>query len=169
MRDDAGRLHEADVIVWGTGFAATDFLHGIDVVAPDGRQLADVWADGARAHLGLTVPGFPNLFTVYGPNTNLGGSSIIGMLEAQAGYVAQVAAGLAAGRARAVAPRESVWDDYDSEMQRRLLASAWATCESWYTDGDRITTNWPGLVEEYRARLAEVDWDELEDLAPAGG
>ena len=62
-----------------------------------------------------------------------------------------------------------MWDDYDSEMQRRLLASAWATCESWYTDGDRITTNWPGLVEEYRARLAEVDWDELEDLAPAGG
>ena len=165
VRDETGRLHEADVIIWGTGFAATDFLRGIDVVGADGTRLADVWSDGARAHLGLTVPGFPNFFTIYGPNTNLGGSSIVGMLEAQADYVAQVAAGIRDGHHRAVAPRPEVWDSYDREVQQRLGGTAWAGCDSWYTDGRRITTNWPGLVQEYRDRLATVDWDDLEEVS----
>ncbi len=163
--DATGRLHEVDVIVWGTGFAATDFLRGMKVSAPDGRSLDEVWADGARAHLGLTVPGFPNFFTIYGPNTNLGGSSIIGMLEAQADYVSQVVAAIREGRHRAVAPRPEVWDDFDREVQRRLATSAWAGCDSWYTDGRRITTNWPGLVQEYRDRVAQVDWSELEEVS----
>lgn len=165
VRDAMGRLHEVDVIVWGTGFAATDFLRGMEVTAPDGRALDEVWADGARAHLGLTVPGFPNFFTIYGPNTNLGGSSIIGMLEAQADYVAQVAVALREGHHRAVAPRPEVWDGFDREVQQRLSASAWAGCDSWYTDGRRITTNWPGLVQDYKDRLAHVDWSELEEVS----
>lgn len=164
VRAGDGTLHEADVLVWGTGFAATDFLRGLDVVAPDGTRLGDVWADGARAHLGMGVPGFPNLFSIYGPNTNLGGSSIIAMMEAQAGYVAQVARRLAEGRARAVAPRAEVWEAFDAEMQSRLGESVWAGCTSWYTDGPRITTNWPGLVAEYQRRTATVDWSELEEV-----
>lgn len=165
VRSTDGELHEVDVIIWGTGFAATDFLRGLSVVGPTGRRLDEVWADGARAHLGLTVPGFPNFFTIYGPNTNLGGSSIVGMLEAQADYVAQVCAGLRSGSRRAVAPRPEVWDAYDREVQQRLGGTAWVGCDSWYTDGQRITTNWPGLVQEYRDRLARVDWDELEEVS----
>jgi cation diffusion facilitator CzcD-associated flavoprotein CzcO len=168
VRTRDGRLHPADVLVWGTGFAATDFLGGIEVTGVDGRRLADEWKDGARAHLGMAVAGFPNLFLLYGPNTNLGGSSIIGMLEAQAGYVTQVASAVADGRIRAVAPRREVYDGYDREMQQRLATTAWAGCSSWYTDGPRITTNWPGLVREYRDRTAEVDWSQLEELAGAG-
>jgi hypothetical protein len=164
---DDGRFHEADVLIWGTGFAATDFLAGVDVRGVDGSTLQEVWADGARAHLGLTMPGFPNLFCIYGPNTNLGGSSIIGMLEAQAGWIAQVARGIADGRARRVAVRREVAEAYDREMQARLSTSAWAGCDSWYRDGARITTNWPGLVTEYKQRTARVAWDELEELAPA--
>ncbi|WP_127480624.1 flavin-containing monooxygenase [Nocardioides pantholopis] len=162
VRTADGRLHEADVLIWGTGFAATDFLGSLEVTGPGGASLRRAWADGARAHLGLSVPGFPNLFCLYGPNTNLGGSSIIAMLEAQAEYVAEVAAAIAAGRARLVGVRPAVYDDYDREMQTRLSRSAFAGCESWYVDGERITTNWPGLVAEYRARLARVDWSELE-------
>ena len=165
VRDETGTLHEADVIIWGTGFAATDFLRGLSITGTRGRRLDEVWADGARAHLGLTVPGFPNFFTIYGPNTNLGGSSIIGMLEAQADYVAQVAAGLRDGTHRAVAPRREVWDAYDREVQSRLAGTAWVGCDSWYTDGRRITTNWPGLVQEYKDRLATVDWSELEEVS----
>jgi cation diffusion facilitator CzcD-associated flavoprotein CzcO len=162
VRTDDGRLHEADVLIWGTGFAATDFLAGIDVCGVGGVRLRDVWADGARAHLGLAVPGFPNLFVVYGPNTNLGGSSIIGMLEAQAGWIAQVARRIQDGHADRVAVRRSVWEAYDAEMQDRLTNSVWSGCDSWYRDGRRITTNWPGLVAEYRRRTATVDWSELE-------
>ena len=115
-------------------------------------------------HLGLTVPGFPNLFSVYGPNTNLGGSSIIGMLEAQAGWIAQVARRIDAGQASRVAVRREVWAAYDEEMQGRLGSGIWSGCDSWYRDGERITTNWPGLVAEYKRRTATVDWSDLEEV-----
>ena len=165
IRTADGRLHEADVIIWGTGFAATEFLGTMRVTGVDGADLHDQWKDGARAHLGITVPDFPNLFLVYGPNTNLGGSSIIGMMEAQAGWIAQVAKRIADGQARLVAARPEVYDAYDREMQSRLSGSAWSGCSSWYVDGPRITTNWPGLVAEYQERLATVDWSELEEHA----
>jgi cation diffusion facilitator CzcD-associated flavoprotein CzcO len=165
IRTSDGRLHEVDVLIWGTGFAATQFLAPMRVTGIDGADLHDQWTDGARAHLGITAPGFPNLFFVYGPNTNLGGSSIIGMMEAQAGWIAQVARRIAAGGARLVAARPDVYDAYDSEMQVRLGDSVWSDCSSWYIDGPRITTNWPGLVAEYQDRLQTVDWSELEDYA----
>ncbi|GAA4694550.1 NAD(P)/FAD-dependent oxidoreductase [Nocardioides conyzicola] len=164
VRTADGHLHEADVLVWGTGFAAKDYLGTIDVRGVDGVALRDVWAGGARAHLGLAVPGFPNLFCVYGPNTNLGGSSIIQMLEAQAGWIAQVARGIADGRGPALAVRPEVWAAYDEEMQSRLGSGIWSRCDSWYRDGARITTNWPGEVAEYQQRLATVDWADLEQV-----
>jgi cation diffusion facilitator CzcD-associated flavoprotein CzcO len=169
LRTADGRLHEADVLIWGTGFAGSHFLAGIEVHGVDGVALRDVWSDGASAHLGITVPGFPNLFCVYGPNTNLGGSSIVIMLEAQAGWIAQVARRIAGGDAHRVAVRRDVAEAYDREMQERLSTSAWAGCDSWYHDGTRITTNWPGQVVEYQQRTATVDWSELEEVAPTGG
>ena len=162
VRTADGTLHEADVLIWGTGFAATEFLAPMQVTGRDGRDLHAEWADGARAHLGLASPGFPNLFFVYGPNTNLGGSSIIGMMEAQAAWIAEVVRRLADRGARTVEVRADVARDFDAEMQSRLGDSAWAGCDSWYVDGGRITTNWPGRVAEYQQRTAEVDWDELE-------
>ena len=162
MRTSDGRLHDADVLIWGTGFAATDFLRTIRVVGRDGVELHDVWREGATAYLGVGVPGFPNLFCIYGPNTNLGGSSIIGMMEAQAGWIAQVARRIADTDHRTFEVRRDVAERYDQEMQTRLSRSAWAPCDNWYRDGGRITTNWPGLVSEYKDRLAQVDWSALE-------
>src|SRR5665213_656958 len=82
-----GSEHPADVIVLATGFRATDYLHGLEVRGSTGRRLRDVWRDQASAYLGMTVPGMPNFFILYGPNTNQGGNSIIFILEAQARYV----------------------------------------------------------------------------------
>jgi len=161
VRDANGVLHEADVLIWGTGFAATDFLSGIDVTGREGRTLAESWRDGARAYRGVAIAGFPNFFCIYGPNTNLGGSSIIGMMEAQAGWIAAVVARLQGGSAT-VEVTQAAYDTYDAEMQSRLQNSVWSTCSSWYRDGDRITTNWPGQVGEYQGRLAAVDWSDLE-------
>ncbi len=161
VRTDDGTLHEADVVIWGTGFAATGFLAGIEVTGDQGTDLHAFWKDGAHAHLGLTVPGFPNFFCVYGPNTNLGGSSIIAMMEAQAGYIAESVTRLRAG-ARKIEVRPEVAEAYDREMQQRLRDSAWNGCDSWYVDGPRITTNWPGRVAEFQERTAEVDWSDLD-------
>ncbi len=165
VRTADGRLHEADVIVYGTGFAATEFLAPMRIRGIGGVDLREVWTDGARAHLGMTVPGFPQMFCIYGPNTNLGGSSIIGMMEPQAEYVAQVASALAEGRVRCVDVRPEVAERFDEEMQDRLRDSVWAGCDNWYrTEGGRVSTNWPGLVKEYQQRTAEVDWSDFRDL-----
>ena len=125
-------------------------------------------ADGARAHLGISVPGFPNLFCVYGPNTNLGGSSIINMMEAQAGYIGQVASRIADGGAargrRAPGGRPRPTTPRCRAGSRRASGRA---ATRWYRDGGRITTNWPGLVAEYQRRTATVDWSELRARASA--
>ena len=117
--------------------------------------------DGARAYLGITVPGFPNLFCVYGPNTNLGGSSIIGMLEAQAGWVAQAVRAVADGARLEV--RREVADAYDREMQERGGRQRLGRLRQLVPrDGGRITTNWPGLVAEYVDRTARLDPADFE-------
>lgn len=146
-----GALHEADVLVYGTGFRTTDFLATLEIHGPAGA-LSDVWADGASAYLGMTVPRFPNMFIMYGPNTNLGSGSIVYMLERQARYIRQ-AVELLAGTASTLDVRPDVARRYDAELRRRLAGTAWTGCHSWYrTDEGRITNNWPGLVTEYSRR-----------------
>ncbi len=101
VRGRDGVEHEVDVIIYGTGFAATEFLAPMEISGVGGASLQERWKGGARAYLGLCVPDFPNLFVVYGPNTNLGGSSIIGMLEAGLGrHRLAAAAHRARGRPR---------------------------------------------------------------------
>ncbi len=83
-----GRRCPADVLIYATGFhTAIDFLSHITIAGVDGRKLADQWRTGAKAYLGMTVPGFPNCFLLYGPNTNLGHNSILFMVERQVSYV----------------------------------------------------------------------------------
>jgi cation diffusion facilitator CzcD-associated flavoprotein CzcO len=150
-----GTFHPADVIVYGTGFRATEFLAPVEVTGR-GTTLAETWAEGAHAYLGMTVPRFPNLFLVYGPNTNLGGSSILSMIECQTGYLGQLVDRLIGGDLDVAEVREEVAERYDREVQDALAGSVWAAgCSSWYREpGGRITTNWPGTVQEYRERTA---------------
>ena len=168
IRSADGALHEADVIIYGTGFRATEFLRPMRIVGRNGQDLHEEWADGAHGYLGMTVPGFPNFFMVYGPNTNLGGSSILSMIECQTGYLGQAAAALADGSVRRVEVRREVSDRYDHEMQERLSESVWTSgCASWYqTPGGRVTTNWPGQVKEYRERTETFEPADYHCLEP---
>ena len=167
IRTADGTLHELDVVILGTGFAATEFLAPMEITGRGGRRLAEAWEGGARAHLGITVPDFPGFYVLYGPNTNLGGSSIIGMLEAQAGYVVRAVLESVARRAPLVVRADRA-AAYDEEMQRRLDSSVWSSCTSWYREpGGRITTNWPGTVAEYQQRTAAFDPADFETVAVA--
>ena len=151
----------ADVVIYGTGFAATEFLAPLRVTGRGGVDLHDDrWKAGAHAYLGLCVPEFPNLFVLYGPNTNLGGSSIINMLESQSEAITTLLRHAESTGADTVAVRPEAEQAYDEEIQARLADSVWAGCASWYReDGGRITTNWPGTVAEYKQRCAELDLD----------
>jgi cation diffusion facilitator CzcD-associated flavoprotein CzcO len=159
IRTEDGALHVADVIIYGTGFLATEFLRPMRITGRDGRDLHEEWSSGAQAYLGMTVQHFPNFFIVYGPNTNLGGSSILSMIECQTGYLGQAAETLADGSTTRVEVRAEVAERYDHEIQERLSKSVWTSgCASWYqTPGGRVTTNWPGQVREYRERTATFE------------
>jgi cation diffusion facilitator CzcD-associated flavoprotein CzcO len=164
-----GVERKVDAIVWGTGFRADEPIVPMQVHGRGGRELQEAWSGGAQAHLGLTVAGFPNLFLMYGPNTNLGVGSIIVMLEAQAGYVVS-ALGLLAGGRRALDVRPEVQERSTAAVQERLDGSVYTHCTSWYRkDGTgRVTGNWPGFMLEYVRSVAQADAAEYEQLtAPA--
>ncbi|RNL78840.1 flavin-containing monooxygenase [Nocardioides marmorisolisilvae] len=166
VRTADGVVHPCDVIIYGTGFAATEFLAPMKITGSHGADLNEVWAEGARAYLGICLPGFPNFGIVYGPNTNLGGSSIINMMESQSAFIRQLVEVAAA--TGSVAVREDAASTFDTEVQQRLAASVWGGCSSWYRDeGGRVTTNWPGTVVEYKARTETLDLADFEVAAPA--
>ncbi len=158
IRTVDGTVHEVDVIVYGTGFAATDLLASITVRGLNGRSLSEAWKEGARAHLGITVPGFPNLFLMYGPNTNLGGGSIIYMLESQARYIRSAVQFLLARPDHYLDVRTEAEQRWDDEVQSRLTRSVWTRCSSWYRNAQgRVVSNWPGRTSEYRWRTRRLD------------
>jgi cation diffusion facilitator CzcD-associated flavoprotein CzcO len=162
-----GAAHECDLLVYATGFAATEFLTPMRVTGRDGRRLEDEWRDGARAHLGIAVPGFPNMFLMYGPNTNTGNTSVVYFHEAQARYIVQAVRAIAAAGPLEV--RAEVAAAFDAEMQRRLSGSVWSGCTSWYrTEAGRVVTNWPGQAAEYAARTARLDRADYRAGGAAG-
>jgi cyclohexanone monooxygenase len=147
-----GRQHEVDVIIYGTGFAATDFLAPMSIQGRGGRDLNDAWREGADAYLGMTVPGFPNFFMLYGPNTNLGHNSIIYMLESQVQHVMRCRQAMRAADASSIEVEPGAHRRFNSRLQRRLAGTVWQGCSSWYLDRHgRNSANWPGFTFSYRA------------------
>jgi cation diffusion facilitator CzcD-associated flavoprotein CzcO len=154
----SGTEHVLDCVIWATGFKTTDFMFPMRVTGGDGVELHEYWSGGAHAHLGMCVPGFPNMFVMYGPNTNTSGGSIIVYLEAQAGYIRQALEQLSARRAGAIEVRVEVEAASDRELQARFAGTAWTQCDSWYRDENgRIVTNWPGYMRDYLERTAHLD------------
>jgi len=159
-----GSEREVDAIVLGTGFQAHDFLAPMAIRGRAGRDLNDAWREGAEAYLGLAVSGFPNMFLLYGPNTNLGAGSIIVMLESQIGYVIEAIGELRRRGARWMDVRGDVHLAFNEEVQRRLDGSVWtAGCSSWYrNESGKVTNNWVGFVTEYRRRTRRPDPADFE-------
>jgi cation diffusion facilitator CzcD-associated flavoprotein CzcO len=162
IRTVDGSSHSADVIIYATGFHTTEFLGPMKVLGRGGRNLRDTWNSGARAYLGMAVPGFPNMFLMYGPNTNLGCGSILYMLERQARYIRQAVQLLTSG-VSTMDISSAIADRFDAEVQHRLSRSVWSRCASWYRDpGGRISTNWPGLVTEYHRRTRTLNLSDYQ-------
>ncbi|WP_051767320.1 flavin-containing monooxygenase [Streptomyces sp. NRRL S-37] len=157
-----GVHREVDTIVYATGFRTTEFLAPMTVTGRGGLALREVWRGGARAYLGIHVPGFPNLFLMYGPNTNLGHNSVILTLEAQAVHVARCVALLASRAAAGVRGMEATEQALDA-WQRRVdegsAGTVWTgSCTSWFKTGDGVlTNNWPYRTTHYQRMTARPD------------
>ena len=161
------RKRAVDVIVLGTGFRVGEYLSAIDIRGRDGAELNETWRRSLRTYLGITVAGFPNLFLLMGPNTALGHSSMIFMIEAQARYAVQAIRALRDRGLRSLDVRRDVQDAFHALLRRRLRGSAWeAGCTSWYrTPGGELVL-WPGFTFDYWWRTRRLDLADY-DVRPS--
>ena len=160
-----GVHHELDVIVFGTGFKAADFLSTLPLTGRGGVKLQDQWhGDDARAYYGITVPNFPNLFCLYGPNTNINGNaSLVLLSEAGAMYIVECIRLLLESRKSAMEVREDVLERFNERIDAASATVVYgaATVNSWYKNASgRLTQNWPLPTVEYWRATREVNKDD---------
>jgi cation diffusion facilitator CzcD-associated flavoprotein CzcO len=163
VRTSDGVDHALDVLVFATGFETTDWHWSLDVTGLDGIRLSDVWKDGPEAYLGLTVSGFPNLFMLYGPNTNLGHNSITFMLERQGEYIVQALTEMERRGIATMEPSREVQDRFNRELQEALARTTWADprAKSWYKNAaGRNTQNWHSHTRDYAAATKTVNFED---------
>ena len=169
VRTADGRRHPADVLVLATGFDSQTFSGTFRIEGHKGRTLAEAWREGAYAYRGVTVHGFPNLFMLYGPNTNIGHNSVLYMMESQIGYVLDAVKALCRAPGRAVEVSREAEAKWNARLQRALGRTVWTTggCRSWYQGPDgRITSNWSGSTFSFRSALRRFDAEHYTWLAP---
>jgi cation diffusion facilitator CzcD-associated flavoprotein CzcO len=157
-----GVEHAVDAILYGTGFEASDFLVPMKVTGPAGRDLHEQWKDGAEAFNGLAVAGFPNMFILYGPNTNSGHTSIIFMIENQVNYMVRLMQITKHQRAATIEVKPAVMAHYNDWLQSKLKNSIWVTgCRSWYLKNGKVTQNWPLSSLSWKRRLKTVNPEDF--------
>ncbi|TDP31520.1 flavin-containing monooxygenase [Nocardia ignorata] len=153
-------IHDVDVLIFGTGFHVTDSPFQRIVFGTDKRSLEEAWRDGQQAYKGTTVSGFPNLFLMAGPNTGVGHTSLIYMIESQIAYLISCLTMMRSQGVAAVDVRVGVQAAYNAGLQQSLEPSVWASggCVSWYQDHrGNVTTIWPGHTWRYRRETAAFD------------
>jgi cation diffusion facilitator CzcD-associated flavoprotein CzcO len=163
-----GSETEVDAVVFGTGFHVTDMPIGHRVTGALGTTLAEEWKDGMESLRGASAAHFPNFMTIIGPNTGLGNSSMILMIEAQLNYMCDYLRQLdVLGDRIALTARPSAVKAWTDKIQRRMQRTVWNTggCDSWYLDANgRNTTAWPGTTAEFRKVTRQIDLAEYEVL-----
>jgi cation diffusion facilitator CzcD-associated flavoprotein CzcO len=159
IRTADGRERAADVLVLATGFQSHGFVAPMEIAGEGGRTLAQEWAGAPRAYLGIAVPGFPNLFVIYGPNTNGGTGSIIYTIEASMRQVIAALAELDRAGARQIEIRRDAAAAFDGELRRKLAGTVWHSgCTNWYVDENGHDPNqWPWTWRTYRRRAGRLD------------
>jgi 4-hydroxyacetophenone monooxygenase len=166
IETEDGKAREFDVIIYGTGFTASQFLRTFKVKGRGGRDLHEAWAGDARAYLGMTTPGFPNLFMIYGPNTNIVvNGSIIFFSECSVRYIIGCLELMAETGAATLEVRQDVHDAFNVKVDEANALMAWGAPQvnSWYKNAKgRVSQNWPfPLVDYWTATLAPNPADFL--------
>ncbi len=155
-----GREIPADVLIYGTGFKATEGIVPVKIYGVDGKELnADAWSGGMAAYKGTTVAGFPNLFFIIGPNTGLGHNSMVFMMEAQYPYVLEAIEHLERTNARGLDVIPDIMNEFNDDLQERMKGTVWASgCSSWYQDASgKNVSLWPGFTFIYRRMMRRFD------------
>lgn len=167
MIDDDGARHPIDVAVFATGFEAAKMLASYSIYGRDGISIREVWGDDdPRAYLGMTVPQFPNLFVMYGPNTNIGtGGSLFAQAEVWSRYIADLIKTMIEGDIAVAEVTETACAEYNEHMDQRLAQMIWSVSAggTWYRNtSGRVTTNMPWTSFEYWAMTQDVRLEDYE-------
>lgn len=161
IRTKDGAEHEFDILVYGTGFKASSFLFPMKIYGREGRELQDVWAGTPKAFKGITIPGFPNFFCCYGPNTNIVvNGSIIFFSECEVRYILGCIALLLQQKGRAIEVRQEVSRDYNQRIEAGNRQMAWGQSgvNTWYKNREgKITQNWPFTMLEFWQQTRKPD------------
>ena len=155
-----GQKLECDVLVCATGFAVAEAAAPFPIVGLNGLDLRGLWANGPSAYRGTTVAGFPNLFCIVGPNTGLGHTSMVLMIEAQAGYIADAIKSMQRYKIKSLHIDPQLQNDYNERLRQRLDKMVWSKggCKSWYqTASGENATLWPGTTAEFIWQMRKFD------------
>ena len=147
-----GIEHELDALVLATGFHAAESVAPFEIIGRHQRTIAQAWQNYAQAYLGTTVAGFPNLFLIVGPNTGLGHSSMVYMIESQIAYIIDALAKMKQHHLKSIEVKPEVQDTYNKKLQNKFPSTIWASgCISWYQTKSGVnTTLWPGYTFQFR-------------------
>lgn len=161
-----GTKHQADIIIFGTGFKSQAFHGNLQINGLNDTTLSDYWSNGASAYLGITVPNFPNMFLIYGPNTNLNHNSILLMIELQLNYITQAIKELEEKKIPAITINEDIYSSFNNQLQSDLKETAFSTsCSSWYKNAEgKIINNWSGTVAEYESLVRQFNIQDFNQL-----
>ncbi|MFD0362967.1 flavin-containing monooxygenase [Nocardia sp. GCM10030253] len=168
IRTAEGIEHQADCIVFATGFDVSKTGTPIPITGRDGRVLAEEWQRGAFAYKSVAVSGYPNLFFTFGPNSGPGHNSALVYMEAQIDYLVGAIKTIVDQDLRMLDVRRDRQDTYNAAMQRRLTGTTWNSgCRSWYLTEDGFNaTMYPGFATQYVNQLRTVDLDDY-NVVPA--
>jgi cation diffusion facilitator CzcD-associated flavoprotein CzcO len=163
VRTRDGRLHELDVLVLATGFRADRFMRPIDVVGRDGVTLEQVWKNRPVAYLSVSIPGFPNLFMLNGPNGPVGNFSLIQVAELQMAYILKLVEPVRARECREISASDVATTRFDEERTAAAKTTIWTTgCRSWYLDDRGIPASWPWTFDRFREEMAAPKLDAYD-------
>ena len=155
VRTSDGRLHELDVLVLATGFDGHKFMRPMALIGQNGLTLEEAWAENVEAYRSVALPGFPNFFTLVGPNSPIGNFSLIQISEMQLAYVMQLVDQVLTGACRAIAPRRDATDRFNADIRDAMKDTIWVSgCRSWYLDKNGNPAMWPWSFDRFKDEMA---------------
>ena len=163
VRTVDGELHELDVLIYATGFRVDSFVRPMEVRGRSGSLLDEAWKDAPSAYMAISVPDFPNLFLLNGPNSPVGNFSLIDVAELQFDYVLTLLEKIRSGECRSLCATESAMQRFDKDRKKAAQTTIWNSgCKSWYLDGDGLPTAWPWTYDRFREEMGKPRLTDYE-------
>ena len=163
VRTRDGQLHELDVLVLATGFRVDRFVRPMNVVGRTGTMLDEVWKDGPFAYMAISVPDFPNLFMLNGPNSPVGNFSLIEVAELQVAYILQLIEQVRSGSCTEVSVSHAAMERFDTDRKEAAKTTIWNSgCKSWYLDARGLPTAWPWTFDRFREAMSKPRLSDFE-------